>query len=242
MNCQTCHTPTNDGITLCHHCTHTLHQTLNNTPDALHTAQTTINKQATTLNDHTHTPGGKSTPPINLHALETATTLTTTITTWANIIHTTDPDQTLNNVEPTTYLTMSLPLIQTHPQAGLLHKDITTALRDLWHAIDHRPDNRIYGNCQCGGTIIGQIGNTLPRCQECGETYLSTQIINDRADEAINHPVPLPHIVRAIEASGANISRRTVYYWASNGKVAPAGKDETGRNLYTVAAFLEALR
>lgn len=161
MTCQTCHAPT-DSTYLCHRCAADLTGVLEQIPDALATVQDTVARL-----DRVGTGTGRGTeasrPPVNLDALEHQTHLTELVHSWARMVLESETRNDLRDVEPVTYLRMSVHLIIAQDFAGEMHAELKDALRKVVRAADLPGDPVWLGRCavtyddgtKCTGEIRG---------------------------------------------------------------------------------------
>ncbi|GAB4582607.1 hypothetical protein Ntsu_04390 [Nocardia sp. IFM 10818] len=110
-------------------------------------------------------------------------------------------------------------------EAGLdMLYDITEALDRLRAAIDRRPEKRYLGPCpNCRTELRAEPGESWVRCRACREQYEIARIEADARAVAEDRLYTLAELVPVLDALGAPVPKRTLYWWASERKIEPRG-------------------
>ena len=246
MTCQTCTAPT-DSTYLCTACAADLTAVLEQVPDALETVQDTVARL-----DRVGAGSGRGTersrPPVNLDALEHQTHLTELVHSWARMVLESETRDDLRDVEPATYLRISVHLIVAQDYAGEMHAELKDALRKVQRAADRPMDVRTLGGCwmrdeatgePCPGWIKARGDNPYARCDTCGETYDADALRAHLVERGWDKKAKLRTVVQALRIAGVKIGRSTVEGWVEKGKLETPWRDTDGRPLYTMAQVLE---
>ena len=257
MTCQTCTAPT-DSTYLCHRCAADLTSVLEQVPDALATVQDTVARL-----DRVGTSSGRGTersrPPVNLDALEHQTHLTELVHSWARMVLESETRDDLRDVEPATYLRISMHLIVAQDYAGEMHAELKDALRKVVRAADLPGDPVWLGRCavtyddgtKCTGEIRGwMIADDRPgrkpgarrladiaKCTECKSPCDARQVYANHILRAAELWKPLPEVVTALAGIEGAPSRATVYRWAA--EKTTHRKNVNGVPHFRVAEFLQ---
>lgn len=228
-----------DGMHLCSRHIQELETHLANVADVWVNLQDTISLQATTPGG----PGGAvgTKPPINLHALDIAETLTAVLKGWG---------EQFTDVTGLSAPHIAARLHQHRAQlprwelAGEFLLELREAVVDAVHATDRGLERIEYGHCRCGGIIRGTAGARTAYCRECRDPYDVASLQAWRASNAWGITAPLPDILRALSTAGyANLNIKKVRAWVYAGKLTAEVCDvETRRELFTPGAVLYAYR
>lgn len=249
MTCQTCHAPT-DSTYLCHRCATDLTAVLGQIPDALATVQDTV-ARLDRVGTGTGRGGEASRPPVNLDALEHATHLTELVHSWARMVLETETRDDLHDVEPVTYLRMSMYRIVAQDYAGEMHAELKDALRKVVRAADLPGevldlswcDAELDDGTRCTGRMKARKGDSFARCRECGATAPVTGLQAHLIREAHQAYATLSKVCAALAHTPFPVNLDTAKSWVTRGHLVASRRDpDTGAALYTVAEVDEARR
>lgn len=243
MNCTHCHAPTADGITLCQRDLSALRDILEQIPGALEDGEITAAKE-----DVMGGGGGSpsaadgSAAPINLDAAEKLRELQETVHTWARMVLEDDQTPGLQNVEPVTYLKISVEDIIKRDDAGEMLDELTRATRRLQRAVDRPPEKISLGRCgsvyegvACDDQIITRKGDIEARCRTCGATYNVAEVQASHVSEAWHQFETLTVVVRSLRLTGFRITERSAQRWVKDGELIPTRHRDDGTPIYTLA-------
>ena len=245
MTCDHCTTPTAEGIRLCIDCTIRLERILDEAPDLLHEAQTTIARMDRTTDSGPSTATTARREAVNVEALDRSRELIHLLTSWARYTL----DECARTGAPV-HPGLTVSQLLRHNTNTIRHAtwaddcltELARAHRRLHAAIDTPPDWRTYGPCHipgCNGLIRGTPGDTIARCRTCREPYDATELTRNALLNAWDNPAPLKRIVSAMELAGFPVPRTTMRRWAAARKITPVGHDNRGRPLYTMTQAWE---
>ena len=249
MTCQTCHAPT-DSTYLCTACAADLTSVLEQVPDALETVQDTVARL-----DRVGTGSGRGTersrPPVNLDALEHQTHLTELVHSWARMVLETETRDDLRDVEPVTYLRISMHLIVAQDYAGQMHAELKDALRKVQRAADLPSevldlswcDAELDDGTTCAGRMKARKGDSFARCRECGATAPVAGLQAHLIREARHAYSTLSKVCAALAHTPFPVNLDTAKSWVRRGHLVARRRDpDTGEALYTVAEVDEVRR
>lgn len=249
MTCTACHAPT-DSTYLCHRCTSELRTTLERIPDALATVQDTVARMDRVGTGSTR-GGTSSRPPVNLDAMEHKTHLAEVVHSWARLVLEDETRDDLHNVEPATYLRMSLDRIVTMDVAGEMLEELREAVLKVQRASDLPPEMLDLGACDatlddgttCDGRMRARKGDHAARCTLCGWTAPVQEWQALRISEAWTALAPLSKVCAALDHTAFPVKLRRAQEWVKSGHLIPRHRDpRDGTALYTVAEVDQARR
>lgn len=119
-------------------------------------------------------------------------------------------------------------------------------LKPLTLAIIDPPDRATpIGQClQCGLTITATRDAGIVTCPTCGREQTASAVRLDLLERSIRSGKAFTagECARLLRSCGYRISRKTITSWKTRGLIAPAGADDTGKPLYSLACVVDRLR
>ena len=234
MTCQTCTAPT-DSTYLCHRCAADLTSVLEQVPDALETVQDTVARL-----DRVGTGSGRGTersrPPVNLDALEHQTHLTELVHSWARMVLESETRDDLRDVEPVTYLRISMHLIVAQDYAGEMHAELKDALRKVQRAADLPVERFAFGPCDnetevgtCRERITCPPETVWHQCRACGAWHNIPVRMEAMRENVRGEPMPPRECIEYLaERAGYHVKLFDLKNWIKLGKLTDYALDHVG--------------
>ncbi|WP_433592301.1 hypothetical protein [Nocardia sp. CA-145437] len=107
-----------------------------------------------------------------------------------------------------------------------LLRDVTGAVARLRAAIDRPRELRYLGPCsECGAELRAEPGETWVRCrvQSCRTQHEIARLEDKARDAAEDRLCTRAELLRVLSALGVPVASRTLYWWASEGKLEQRG-------------------
>jgi hypothetical protein len=139
-------------------------------------------------------------------------------------------------------------LLESHPAAVEMHRDIREVVFTARHAVDRRAQRVFLGECggefegvRCTAPLFALEGRHEARCHVCTSEWSMEsrrEMLLDRLEDTLAHSGRLAALVRA---NGRQIASSTIRSYATRGKIVARGKDDRGRPVYRVGDVLDVL-
>ena len=241
--CGKCRTPSD--LTLCTNCTVALRIELTDVPSLLIDLDITRSRQDQLTDPTNHGPAGTEVPlPFKTHIADTVWVLHHTLTEWATTLGATNPTKPLATAQLATWLLRNLNRVPTHPDAGQLADEVTSAIHQARRAIDRPDDRRCYlGPCstgECVEEVYGLPWNKYATCPACGARHDIAERQTWLRDVAQDHLGTSTEIAGFLRSTGVRCTPSMIRGYTARGRLTPA--PETYPPLYRLRDVLAAIQ
>ena len=262
MTCDHCTTPTADGIRLCIDCTIRLERILDEAPDLIHEARTTIARMDRITTGGPATPAAARREAVNVEALDRSREFVQLLTSWARYTL----DECARTGAPV-HPGLTVSQLLRHNTNTIRHAtwaddcltELARAHRRLHAAVDVPPDSVVIGKCEgvdddgelCAGTIVADMilvdpdepeGKKKPanaRCKKCRGRFDADAIMSANVERTEGHWTSLNEAIRLARLVPGMPSRATLYRMAERDEFEVRGTE--ANQLYSAADIVKRL-